>query len=131
MRIPESIIHGTLVRIGMSPEYRGFHYFMRAIILQFDTPFPGRQMMTAVYPVIAAEMNTTPSRVERCMRNAVRIAWENQRVRRDRVLSAIITHRMSNSQMIACLVMYLRTQAEMHGLFSDTEYRKTAAGAQE
>lgn len=113
MEIPESIIRGILIRAGMSPEYRGFRYFVCAITMFLDDPFPGREMMTKVYPAVAAEMNTTPSRVERCMRNAVRIAWDNQRFRRDRVLSRLITHKMTNSQLIACLVTHLRTQAEM------------------
>ena len=118
MEVPESIIRGILIRIGMSPRLQGFQYFQRAVVLSFDDPIPGKNMMSKVYPEIAEEMYTTASRVERCMRHAVRLAWESGKVQRDQSFAPMIRHRMSNSQMLAFLVELLRSQAMAQAFFA-------------
>lgn len=62
--------------IGMSTAYGGYKYLKDAIIMSVKDPSSIGSITKLVYPEVALINNTTPSRVERSMRNAIERTWE-------------------------------------------------------
>lgn len=71
----EREISGMLKKLGMPANLCGFDYLKCCIAIGLHTPLRG-SITHAVYPVVAQVYNTTPSRVERCIRKAIEVLWE-------------------------------------------------------
>ena len=70
-------IKNLLLEVGITPEYLGFHYLEKNIEI-VKKNFEEEQYSfkyTAIYYVIAKELGSTASRVERAMRHAVEVAF--------------------------------------------------------
>lgn len=65
----------TLKRMGFSSSLQGYKYSMLAIMLAIQHPEILQQVTTLLYPTIAKRFNVTSTSVERCIRNAIEIAW--------------------------------------------------------
>lgn len=69
-------ISEVLHKLGIPAHIKGYLYLREAIELVFEDI----EMMGAVtkklYPTVAKNFNTTPSRVERAIRHAIDVAWE-------------------------------------------------------
>lgn len=72
----EMTVTDILRQIGVPAHIKGYYYLRSAIIMTVNNP----QMIDAVtkllYPAIAKEFDTTPSRVERAVRHAIEISWD-------------------------------------------------------
>lgn len=68
----KSTVETVLMSIGMPASLKGFVYITDAVLL-LDTPEWKGQKWTALYYKIAVLNNTTPSRVEKAIRNAFAI----------------------------------------------------------
>lgn len=60
-----------LLKNGIKPHLKGFTYLYDAIEILFDDKERVLKIVRNVYPKIAVKHNTTWSRVERCIRNAI------------------------------------------------------------
>ena len=69
------IISDTLCKIGVPAHIKGYQYSRASIKLCIED----EEMLSAVtkllYPTVAKQFKTTPSRVERAIRHAVEVAW--------------------------------------------------------
>lgn len=65
----------TLKRMGFSASLQGYKYSMFAIMLAIQRPEYLQQVTTLLYPAIAKHFNVTSTSVERCIRNAIEVAW--------------------------------------------------------
>lgn len=65
----------TLKRMGFSASLQGYKYLLYAIMLSIQRPEALKQITTFLYPSIAKKFHVTTSSVERCIRNAIEIAW--------------------------------------------------------
>lgn len=63
-------------KIGIAANLKGYYYVRRAIILCIKEDSMIKQITKVLYPAIAKEFGTTPSRVERAIRHAIEIAWD-------------------------------------------------------
>lgn len=61
----------TLINLGVTPGLLGYGYLKTAIKRVYDNPDEINSMTKGLYPCIAAEVGTTPSRVERAIRHAI------------------------------------------------------------
>lgn len=72
----EMTVTDILRQIGVPAHIKGYYYLRSAIIMTVNN----QQMIDAVtkllYPAIAKEYETTPSRVERAVRHAIEISWD-------------------------------------------------------
>jgi two-component system response regulator (stage 0 sporulation protein A) len=67
----------TLEKLGVPKNVLGYLYLRKAIMLAYlDFSCVGA-ITTKIYPVIAKEHETTPPRVERCMRHAIEVAYHS------------------------------------------------------
>ncbi len=62
-------------QIGIPAHVKGYRYLREAVLLTVNNTGILKAMTKELYPEIARRNNTTPSRVERAMRNAIEIAW--------------------------------------------------------
>lgn len=62
--------------IGMPAHVKGYRYAREAIILAVCDANYVENITKWLYPAIAKQFDTTPSRVERAIRHAIEIAWD-------------------------------------------------------
>lgn len=73
----EAWVNGVFLELGIPQNVKGYDYLMAAVLLTTNEPELIRATTKALYPRIADLFNTTTSRVERAMRYAIELAWNN------------------------------------------------------
>lgn len=66
-----AIIH----EIGVPAHIKGYHYLREAIVLSVNDMDILNAVTKGLYPTVAQQFSTTPSRVERAIRHAIETAW--------------------------------------------------------
>ena len=61
--------------IGVPAHIKGYHYLREAIMMCVEDVDMLNSITKVLYPTIADNFKTTPSRVERAIRHAVEVAW--------------------------------------------------------
>lgn len=70
------IIH----EIGVPAHIKGYQYLREAIMMSVREPSMISSITKVLYPTIAQQFQTTPSRVERAIRHAIEVAWSRGRM---------------------------------------------------
>ncbi len=65
-----------LHQIGVPAHIKGYHYLRNAIKMSVENPVIINAITKQLYPSVATNFNTTPSRVERAIRHAIEVAWD-------------------------------------------------------
>ena len=104
------IIH----QLGVPAHIKGYHYLRCAIVSSYREPELLDSVTRRLYPKVAAEFSTTPSRVERAIRHAIEIAWDRGNLD---TLNAFFGYTVNtskgkptNSEFIALITDKLRLQ---------------------
>ena len=71
----EITVSEILRKMGIPANIKGYRYLRFAIVISVNNPEMMSSMTKALYPCVAKEYRTTPSRVERAMRHAIEVAW--------------------------------------------------------
>jgi two-component system response regulator (stage 0 sporulation protein A) len=102
--------------IGIPAHIKGYRYLREAIIMVINRVELLGCVTKELYPTIARNHQTTPSRVERAIRHAIEVAWSRGNVH---VLSNLFGHTVSrergkptNSEFIAMLADRLRMESQ-------------------
>ena len=61
--------------IGVPAHIKGYQYLREAIVMAVKDPLMISSITKILYPTIAKNFQTTPSRVERAIRHAIEVAW--------------------------------------------------------
>lgn len=69
-------IERILRELGIGDHLIGYEYLQTAISFVLHSPHMIYNMMTVLYPAVAAEHKTSVSAVERCMRHAIESGWD-------------------------------------------------------
>ena len=108
----EIVISDIMRDIGIPAHIKGYQYTRRSIKLCIDDPAMLGSVTKLLYPTVAKEFNTTPSRVERAIRHAIEVAWDRGNVE---VLSSYFGYTVNaergkptNSEFIAMIADKLR-----------------------
>lgn len=72
----EIIISDIMHQIGVPAHIKGYRYLRYAIIKSIENPELMSSVTKVLYPSVAKEFGTTPSRVERAIRHAIEVAWD-------------------------------------------------------
>lgn len=64
-------IQELLLKIGITPNLRGFNYIVDAVLLIASDKSKYWYVTKELYPKIAEMYNSTPTRIERCIRHAI------------------------------------------------------------
>ena len=69
-------ITDILLDIGVPMNLKGFHYLRYGVLLAYCDYRRTKGMTKVLYPEIAAEFDTSASRVERAMRHSIEVAFD-------------------------------------------------------
>ncbi len=72
----EIVVTDIIHQLGVPAHIKGYHYLRTAILSSIETPELLESVTKMLYPTVAAQYNTTSSRVERAIRHAIEIAWD-------------------------------------------------------
>ena len=75
----EAWVDSVFLELGIPQNVKGYDYLMAAVLLATDEPELIRAITGGLYPRIADLFNTTASCVERSMRHALELAWNNSK----------------------------------------------------
>lgn len=107
-----SVIH----EIGVPAHIKGYQYLRDAIIMVINDMDILNSITKQLYPSIAKQYNTTPSRVERAIRHAIEVAWSRGKMDTiDKLFGYTVNNgkgKPTNSEFIALIADRLRL--EMH-----------------
>ena len=93
-----------LRRLNLLPNHNGFHYLLTAIAYQLSNPDQPVYITKSVYPYVAKKYNSTPSRIERCMRTAITHFWESDgRAKFETIAGFPVERKPTNSEFIALI----------------------------
>lgn len=73
----EVFISKIFQNIGIPCNLKGYHYLRSAILLSIEDPNMMNSITKKLYPSLANQYQTTPSRVERAIRHAIEKAWSS------------------------------------------------------
>jgi len=105
---------------NMKPHINGYRYIRSAILLAIDDPEVLESISTILYPTIAKQYNTTPSRAARGIRHAVQSTLNRENVDKiEEVLGHPLISKMTNSEFIAATADYLSVKFRIGEFFSD------------
>lgn len=102
-----TVIVNSLRRIGVPPHIKGYLYLRDAIAVVIEDMQAISRVTKYIYPVVAEKYETTPSRVERAIRNAIEIAFERgnhaelKEMFKDTFDKKIKKGKLTNSEFIA------------------------------
>lgn len=75
-RVAEELTTSYIQTIGIPANVKGYHFLREAILIVADNPMRGSGITKDLYPEVAKKFNTTASKVERNIRNAIEIAFK-------------------------------------------------------
>lgn len=103
--------------IGVPAHIKGYQYLRDAIIMVVNDLDIINSITKQLYPTIARDYNTTPSRVERAIRHAIEVAWSRGQVE---AIDALFGYTVSigkgkptNSEFIAMVADKLRLEMKV------------------
>lgn len=91
----ECVITDVIHRIGIPAHIKGYHYLRFAIMLSVNDSNMTGSITKVLYPAVADNFKTTPSRVERAIRHAIELAWDRGDVD---TLNSIFGYTIRNSK---------------------------------
>lgn len=72
----ELVISDIMRQIGVPAHIKGYQYLRRSIMYSVKDSEMISSVTKILYPTVAKDFNTTPSRVERAIRHAIEVAWD-------------------------------------------------------
>jgi two-component system response regulator (stage 0 sporulation protein A) len=108
-----SIMHD----IGIPAHIKGYQYLRDSIMMVVKNIEVINSITKQLYPTIAREYNTTPSRVERAIRHAIEVAWSRGQMETIDQLFGYTIHngkgKPTNSEFIAMIADKLRLEMKV------------------
>lgn len=108
-----SVIH----EIGVPAHIKGYQYLRDAIIMVINDMEILNSITKQLYPSIAKQYNTTPSRVERAIRHAIEVAWSRGKMDTiDQLFGYTVNNgkgKPTNSEFIALIADRLRLEMQV------------------
>ena len=108
-----NIIH----EIGVPEHIKGYQYLRDAIMMSVDDSEMLNSITKILYPSIAKQHKTTPSRVERAIRHAIEVAWTRGKVDTiDELFGYTVNNgkgKPTNSEFVALIADKIRLEQKM------------------
>ena len=102
------LLSSLLYPLGITPQYTGYYFIIRAVELAEADPSHLAMVTKDLYPSVAAQFSSTPSRVERNLRHMADLAWRTNPQLLESMAGHPLLHRPHASQFIAILANQYR-----------------------
>ncbi len=103
----EEKIKKLLLKLGATPNYTGYYYLVKAVLLCAEEESKLLSVTKTIYPETARYFSVSPSAIERDIRTVVKVIWQ----RNSPLLNEISGYRLSKqptaSQMLSIIVGYM------------------------
>ncbi|MBP3889423.1 MAG: sporulation transcription factor Spo0A [Cellulosilyticum sp.] len=113
----EAEITNIIHEIGVPAHIKGYQYLRDAIIMVINDMDILNSITKQLYPSIAKQYNTTPSRVERAIRHAIEVAWSRGKMDTiDKLFGYTVNNgkgKPTNSEFIALIADRLRLEMQV------------------
>ncbi|WP_242860845.1 sporulation transcription factor Spo0A [Defluviitalea phaphyphila] len=113
----ETEVTNIIHEIGIPAHIKGYQYLRDAIIMSVNNMDILNSITKQLYPSIAKNHNTTPSRVERAIRHAIEVAWSRGKTDTiDKLFGYTINNgkgKPTNSEFIALIADRLRLELQV------------------
>lgn len=110
----ESDVTNIIHEIGVPAHIKGYQYLRDAIMMSVDDSEMLNSITKILYPSIAKQHATTPSRVERAIRHAIEVAWSRGKVDTIDELFGYTVHngkgKPTNSEFVALIADKIRLE---------------------
>lgn len=73
-------ISNVFISIGIPAHIKGYHFLRHAVKMVVENPDAINRITKELYPGIAKNFSTSPSKVERAIRHAIEVAWTRGRI---------------------------------------------------
>ncbi len=114
----ESDVTNIIHEIGVPAHIKGYQYLREAIIMSVNDIEMLNSITKILYPTIAKNFQTTPSRVERAIRHAIEVAWSRGKMDTiDELFGYTINNgkgKPTNSEFIALIADKIRLEYKMN-----------------
>lgn len=91
----ETMVTEIIHEIGIPAHIKGYQYLRHAIMMVVEDLDIINSITKELYPTVAKDFNTTPSRVERAIRHAIEVAWDRGDTE---VLNSFFGYTIANSK---------------------------------
>lgn len=91
----ETMVTEIIHEIGIPAHIKGYQYLRHAIMMVVQDLDIINSITKELYPTVAKEFNTTPSRVERAIQHAIEVAWDRGDTE---VLNSFFGYTIANSK---------------------------------
>ncbi len=113
----ESDVTNIIHEIGVPAHIKGYQYLRDAIMMSVDDSEMLNSITKILYPSIAKQHNTTPSRVERAIRHAIEVAWSRGKVDTiDELFGYTVNNgkgKPTNSEFVALIADKIRLEQKL------------------
>ena len=110
----ESDVTNVIHEIGVPAHIKGYQYLRDAIIMSVNDTDVLNAITKVLYPTIAKQHKTTPSRVERAIRHAIEVAWSRGKMDTiDELFGYTVSNgkgKPTNSEFIALIADKIRLE---------------------
>ena len=110
----EAEVTNMIHEIGVPAHIKGYQYLREAIMMSVEDSSVLSSITKILYPGIAKQFETTPSRVERAIRHAIEVAWSRGKIETlDGLFGYTINTgkgKPTNSEFIALIADKIRLQ---------------------
>ena len=113
----EAVVTDIIHEIGVPAHIKGYQYLRDAIMMSVDDGEMLNSITKILYPSIAKQHKTTPSRVERAIRHAIEVAWTRGKVDTiDELFGYTVSNgkgKPTNSEFVALIADKIRLEQKM------------------
>lgn len=113
----ETDVTNIIHEIGVPAHIKGYQYLRDAIMMSVDDSEMLNSITKILYPSIAKQHGTTPSRVERAIRHAIEVAWSRGKVDTIDELFGYTVHngkgKPTNSEFVALIADKIRLEQKI------------------
>ncbi|MBR1883480.1 MAG: sporulation transcription factor Spo0A [Clostridia bacterium] len=113
----ESRVTAAIHDIGVPAHIKGYQYVRQAIIMAVESEDVINSVTKVLYPKLALQFDTTPSRIERAIRHAIEVAWNRGQIEiHDKIFGYTVNSnkgKPTNSEFIAMIADRLRIESKV------------------
>lgn len=106
------LIYGTIRKLGVTSNYKGYFYLADAIKLAMNSPNKPIRITKDIYPYLAMKYKTTTMNIEHNIRTVINLCWETNQEGIAEIAGCPVCRKPTNSEFIDMLAYYLLTTHE-------------------